>query len=65
MTLNRIVSRAIPRVLIMTIVIATTIVLGCSGSEVHAETAGTDGTDWEYQITCQRGIEAMNWGSPR
>lgn len=62
--MNRIVSKAIPSIHILTIVIATTLVLGCRGREVRTETFGTEGIDWEYQITYQRGIEAMNWGLP-
>lgn len=63
MTMSRTVSMAITRINIL-IVIATLIALGFPGEEVRAETVGTEGIDWEYQITYQRGIEVVNWAIP-
>jgi hypothetical protein len=52
------------RIPFLTLIIAAAITLGFPGGAVCAETAGTDGIDWEYQIAYQRGIEAMDWAMP-
>lgn len=62
--MERIAYRTIPRIHILIIIIATSIAVGCFERVVRAETVGAEGVDWEYQITYQRGIEAMNWGLP-
>jgi len=56
--------RRIPIFHVLNLVIAAAIGLGISGRALCVETTGSEGVDWEYQITYQRGIEAMDWAMP-
>jgi len=62
--LDRLISRRIPIIHVLTLIIATAIGLSFAGSALCVETAGSKSIDWQYQISYQRGIEAMDWAMP-
>ncbi len=39
-------------------------VAGCNETRTNDQVENHESIDWEYQITYQRGIEAMNWAMP-
>jgi len=62
--LGKLVGRRIPIIHVLTLVISAAIGLGISGTALSVEKAGSKDIDWQYQITYQRGIEAMDWAMP-
>lgn len=62
--LDRLEGRRTPISHVLTFIFSIIIGLGFHVNALSAEKSGAEDIDWEYQITYQRGIEAMDWAMP-